>query len=28
MFTTCDFTIEKRGLQTFWSVSISLEQVW
>ena len=27
MFTSCDFSIAKRGLQTFWSVSISLEQV-
>jgi hypothetical protein len=27
MFTSCDFTVLKRGLQTFWSVSISMEQV-
>jgi hypothetical protein len=27
MFTSCDFTIVKRGLQPFWSVNISLEQV-
>jgi hypothetical protein len=26
-FTSCDFTVIKRGLQPFWSVSISLEQV-
>ena len=26
-FTSCDFTVLKRGLQTFWSVNISLEQV-
>lgn len=27
MFTSCDFTVVKRGLQPFWSVNISLEQV-
>lgn len=27
MFTSCDFTVMKRGLQPFWSVNISLEQV-
>lgn len=27
MFTSCDFAVVKRGLQTFWSVNISLEQV-
>jgi hypothetical protein len=27
MFTSCDFTVLKRGLQPFWSVNISLEQV-
>lgn len=27
MFTSCDFTVMKRGLQTFWSVNITLEQV-
>jgi hypothetical protein len=27
VFTSCDFTVLKRGLQTFWSVNISLEQV-
>jgi hypothetical protein len=27
MFTSCDFTLIKRGVQPFWSVSISLEQV-
>ena len=27
MFTSCDFTIEKRGLQTYWSVNLSMEQV-
>ena len=27
MFTSCDFTVVKRGIQPFWSVSISLEQV-
>lgn len=27
MFTSADFTIVKRGLQTYWDVSISLEQV-
>jgi hypothetical protein len=27
MFTSCDFTIMKRGLQTFWSVDLTLEQV-
>jgi hypothetical protein len=27
MFTACDFTVVKRGLQPFWSVNISLEQV-
>jgi hypothetical protein len=26
-FTSCDFTVVKRGLQPFWSVNISLEQV-
>lgn len=26
-FTSCDFTVIKRGLQPFWSVNISLEQV-
>ncbi len=26
-FTSCDFSVVKRGLQPFWSVSISLEQV-
>jgi hypothetical protein len=26
-FTSCDFSIIKRGLQPFWSVNISLEQV-
>jgi hypothetical protein len=26
-FTSCDFTVLKRGLQPFWSVNISLEQV-
>lgn len=26
-FSSCDFTILKRGLQPFWSVNISLEQV-
>jgi hypothetical protein len=28
MFTSCDFTLIKRGIQPFWSVNISLEQVW
>jgi hypothetical protein len=28
MFTSCDFTVIKRGIQPFWSVNISLEQVW
>jgi len=27
MFTSCDFNVVKRGLQPFWSVNISLEQV-
>jgi hypothetical protein len=27
MFTSCDFTLIKRGLQPFWSVNITLEQV-
>jgi len=27
MFASCDFTLLKRGLQPFWSVNISLEQV-
>lgn len=27
VFTSCDFTVAKRGLQTFWSVNITLEQV-
>jgi len=27
MFTSCDFSIVKRGLQTYWNVTISLEQV-
>ena len=27
MFGSCDFTVVKRGLQPFWSVNISLEQV-
>lgn len=27
MFTSCDFTIIKRGLQPFWSVNLTLEQV-
>ena len=27
MFTSCDFTLLKRGLQPYWSVNISLEQV-
>jgi len=27
MFASCDFTVLKRGLQPFWSVNISLEQV-
>lgn len=27
MFTSCDFTIMKRGLQPFWSVNLTLEQV-
>jgi hypothetical protein len=27
MFTSCDFTLIKRGIQPFWSVDISLEQV-
>jgi len=27
MFTSCDFTVVKRGLQTFWDVSITLEEV-
>lgn len=27
MFTSCDFTVIKRGLQPFWSVNITLEQV-
>jgi hypothetical protein len=27
MFTSCDFTVIKRGIQPFWSVNISLEQV-
>ena len=27
VFTSCDFTVLKRGLQTFWSVNISLEEV-
>jgi hypothetical protein len=27
MFTSCDFTLLKRGIQPFWSVSISMEQV-
>jgi hypothetical protein len=26
-FTSCDFTVLKRGLQPFWSVNLSLEQV-
>jgi hypothetical protein len=26
-FASCDFTVLKRGLQPFWSVNISLEQV-
>lgn len=26
MFSSCDFTVVKRGLQPFWSVNISLEQ--
>jgi hypothetical protein len=28
MFTSADFTVAKRGLQTYWDVSITLEQVW
>ena len=27
VFTSCDFSVVKRGLQPFWSVNISLEQV-
>jgi acetylornithine deacetylase/succinyl-diaminopimelate desuccinylase-like protein len=27
VFTSCDFTVVKRGLQPYWSVNISLEQV-
>jgi len=27
VFTSCDFVIVKRGLQTYWNVSISMEQV-
>jgi hypothetical protein len=27
MFTSCDFTVVKRGLQPFWSVNLTLEQV-
>jgi len=27
MFTSCDFTVIKRGIQPFWSVNISMEQV-
>jgi len=27
VFASCDFTVLKRGLQPFWSVNISLEQV-
>jgi hypothetical protein len=27
MFTSCDFTLIKRGLQPFWSVNLTLEQV-
>jgi hypothetical protein len=27
VFTSCDFTVVKRGIQTFWDVSITLEQV-
>jgi len=27
MFTSCDFAVVKRGLQPYWDVSISLEQV-
>jgi hypothetical protein len=27
MFTSADFTVVKRGLQTYWDVSITLEQV-
>lgn len=28
MFRSCDFSVIKRGIQPFWSVNISLEQVW
>lgn len=27
MFNSCDFTVVKRGIQPFWSVSISLDEV-
>jgi hypothetical protein len=27
VFTSCDFTVVKRGIQTFWDVSLTLEQV-
>ena len=27
LFTSCDFTLVKRGIQPFWSVDISMEQV-
>jgi hypothetical protein len=27
VFTSCDFSVVKRGLQTFWNVKLSLEQV-
>jgi hypothetical protein len=27
MITSCDFTLAKRGIQPFWNVDISMEQV-
>lgn len=27
MFTSCDFTVIKRGIQAYWNVNISMEQV-
>ena len=27
VFTSCDFTVVKRGLQTYWNVNLSMEQV-
>jgi hypothetical protein len=27
VFTSCDFTVVKRGLQTYWNVKLSMEQV-